>query len=241
MSRQWGCFITGTDTDVGKTQVAYGLAAALARKPHFAPVHLWKPVQSGVTLGTAGADSYRLLRGSGIAHQQEQELVTYTFPDPLAPWIAASRCGETIDYERLLREGQERFAQNAFWIVEGAGGLGVPLTDQHMMVHLAADLGLPLLIIARAGLGTVNHTLQTIAYARWHGGEVCGVILNGCRPDGVHAAQENAMMIERFGNTKVLGILPWMPEQQQDAWYETWANCVETQVDVSLITRKSFE
>ncbi|WP_152396507.1 dethiobiotin synthase [Paenibacillus guangzhouensis] len=227
-----GLFITGTDTDVGKTQVAYGIAAALTHHLSMRDIRLWKPVQTGVSVGSQHADSYRLLHGSLIGKQQEEQLVSLTLPDPLAPWIAARRSGAALDYEQLVQEGKARLAQGGMWMVEGAGGLGVPLTKQHLMVDLARDLALPLLVVARAGLGTVNHTLQTVAYARQAGLQVAGVILNGY-PEGSEAdVMDNAMMIETFGDVEVLGMLPWMDEEANDEWRLAWAACVAERVNL---------
>jgi dethiobiotin synthetase len=256
-----GIFITATDTDVGKTFVAAGIAAALNRrlggqlvlgsKPK---VSLWKPVQSGTHVGNPAADSYRLVMGSGLK-QTEEETVSYTFAEPLAPWMAALREGAVIDFAALVREGLYRKRANDFVIVEGAGGLMVPLTEQHLMQNLAAALELPLLIIARPGLGTVNHTLLTIRAAQEQGLEVLGVILNGCSDLNAPWLKENVRMIETFGSIPVLGLLPWFePEPQpvglsstqsdgkvtQDAetwrhWRERWSAIVDRELNSLFI------
>lgn len=235
MKKYGGCFITGTDTDVGKTQVAYGIAAALLGEIGETNVRIWKPVQSGVTVGSVHADSYRLWRGSGIRHQSESEMVSMTLSEPLAPWIAARAEGRTISFDSFVQEGHRRLSEDGFWIIEGAGGLGVPLTNQHLIADLAQEMALPLLIVARSGLGTVNHTLQTIYFSRQKGLVVAGVILNGYREHEVEQVQNNAMMIEHFGGVKVLGILPWMPEEQADAWFATWTACIKNRVDLEQI------
>ncbi|OPA75540.1 dethiobiotin synthase [Paenibacillus selenitireducens] len=235
MNRNRGCFITGTDTDVGKTQVAYGIAAALQNMMGHDGVRLWKPVQSGVTVGSVDADSYRLWRGSGIRHQSESEMVSITLPLPLAPWIAARAHGCLIQFDALVQEGHRKLSEDRYWIIEGAGGLGVPLTDQHLIADLAQELALPLLIIARSGLGTVNHTLQTIHFARQKGLDIAGVILNGYQENEVAQVMNNAMMIEHFGGVQVLGILPWMPEERTDTWYAAWAACIGNRVNLEQI------
>lgn len=247
--RRWGVFVTGTDTGVGKTAVAAGLAALAERRlrergpaepaagavsPPAAPevpraVRLWKPAQSGAAPGAADADSRRLQRASGLA-QEEADIASYTLEAPLAPWIAARLAGGGIDYPRLVREGRERLARGDFLLAEGAGGLAVPLTAERLVADLARDLALPLLIVARPGLGTVNHTVLTAAYARQFGLDVAGVILNGVRPDMEPARlAENREMIERFGGVRVWGALPWLPEPDAAAddrawerWREQW-------------------
>ncbi|MEI7026998.1 dethiobiotin synthase [Paenibacillus sp. y28] len=295
-----GLFITGTDTDVGKTVVTAGIAAALQRG-RFAgepgAVRLWKPVQtgtlqrtvqgafalpgpanvagqvtsalsrradevrrSGSSAGTQGrqrlqvqagaleaaaggvdrrqaqadalayaageTDSARLLRLSGLRHQSAADIATLSLPEPLAPWMAAERAGIRIDYDALVREGQRRLAISSCLLVEGAGGLAVPLTGERLIADLAQQLGLALVIVARPALGTVNHTVLSVEYARKRGLSVAGIILNGFR-DGEHdplAVQENVRMIERFcPGIPVLGVLPWLPEPSAPAAYESAA------------------
>lgn len=208
-----GCFITGTDTGVGKTLVTAGLAAVLMER-YGKRVHLWKPVQTGVRPDDAEADSVRLKRGSG-SDQPAETIATYTLDEPLAPWMAAERAGVKLQFDRLLEEGRRRMAAADILLAEGAGGLLVPITDRETVLDLAAAIGLPLLVVARAGLGTVNHTLLTVSQARHRGVPVAGVILNGCEPGAEREAEENARMIEHFGRVRVLGILPKIPVMTQ--------------------------
>lgn len=255
--RRRGIFVTGTDTDVGKTQVASGLAAALrlTASRHWPEIRLWKPVQSGVRMGSPDADSSRLLFGGGSGYgQKEEDIASVTLPEPLAPWMAARRAGKEIDFERLAREGSDRLEDGCFWIVEGAGGLAVPLTERHLVADLAAALGLPLLIVARPGLGTVNHTLLTVDYARRQGLAMAGVILNGCRAGEERGITENAMMIETFSQVPVIGKLPWLEPSDSEApraaeryerggvsetgkspAWQRWVTCITERVDMNAI------
>ncbi len=264
-----GIFVTGTDTEVGKTQVTAGLAAVLNRRfasertgigrtkpsnpnPPASPpkpaqgqdmkrrVSLWKPVQTGVAIGSLDADSSRLLRISGL-HEQETDVVSHTFPDPLAPWTAARRANAVIDFAGLVGEGRRRMRQSDFLIVEGAGGLAVPLTEKELIADLAKQLGLPLVVVARPGLGTVNHTVLTVTFALRMGIQVLGVILNGYKDAADPRLSENAEMIETFSGVPVIGKLPWFPspaegEADWDDWRERWANIVERQVDIHKIS-----
>lgn len=255
-----GIFVTATDTEVGKTQVAAGLAWVARKKlsPHEADgsggalhaeatdrrradrrseepqIRLWKPVQSGVGPEFGAPDSLRLQMGSGI-EQSEADIATYTFYDPLAPLMAARRAGTSIDYGFLLSEGLRRLDESDFLLVEGAGGLAVPLTERHMIADLARDLSLPLIVVARPGLGTVNHAVLTVAFARQTGIVVRGVIVNGVKDneDSMRVA-ENLAMIEAFAGVPVLAVLPWMPSPGPDAnenvwrlWREQWGRVVE--------------
>jgi dethiobiotin synthetase len=244
-----GVFITGTDTGVGKTVVAAVLASAIQRRLQSvrgkSSVTVWKPVQTGVAMHDRESDSHRLVAGSGIV-QDVQATATFTFPDPLAPWIAAQRVGETIPFQHLLNEGWERLRANDFTVIEGAGGLGVPITERHLVRDLVAALKIPLVIVARPGLGTVNHTLMTIAYAKAAGLEVHGVILNGDQTTERIAIEENAMMIERFGQVPILATLPWVPlephtDEEWSAWREHWAEVTDTALVVDRLLAVEHE
>lgn len=231
-NEQRALFVTGTDTEVGKTYVTAAIAAWCAvRRPH-ANVRVWKPIQSGAVIGDMKADSYVLRWANGV-RESEQDIVEYSLPEPLAPWIAAQKAGVQIDFEQLVQIGLARAKRSDFLLAEGAGGLLVPLTARHTVADLIANLRFPALVVARAGLGTVNHTLLTVAKLKAVGVEVRGVILNGYRPDQVRQTEENAMMIERFGGVPVLGTLPWIEgkrpqnESEWTNWRDTMAELVE--------------
>lgn len=239
-----GMFITGTDTEVGKTFVAAGLANVLQRRLN-RQVHLWKPVQSGAKLGDSHADSYRLKLGSGT-EQKEADIVTYTLPAPLAPWIAATKAGVEVDYAKLIEEGKRRRDLHEFVIVEGAGGLLVPITAQHTVASLTQDLELPLIIVARAGLGTVNHTLLTISHARRMGIPIKGVIFNRCTNKARDTVKDNILMVEQFGEVPVLGVLPeFIYEIKEvsdwDGWRKEWSTMLEEHLDMEVILRGGNE
>lgn len=250
-----GLFITGTDTGVGKTKVTAGMAGALLRRPALLgadpgrdglcsarPVRVWKPVQTGVASpDECDADSFRLAFESGLP-QGASEVASLTFADPLAPWMAARRAGRPLDYGALLAEGCRRLeaeARDGFLLVEGAGGLAVPLTETKLVADLAAALGLPALIVARPGLGTVNHTLLTVAFARQCGIRVAGVILNESAAGGADRFQveENAEMIETFGRVPVVGKLPFVPHAEteltdgREPAGSTWIDTVLAELD----------
>ncbi|NDI35066.1 dethiobiotin synthase [Chengkuizengella sediminis] len=234
-----GLFITATDTGVGKTEVAAALAAFIKNKRKIENVQLWKPVQSGVAMGDPEADSYRLLHGSGL-NQKEEDIATYTFSQPLAPWIAAEREGKKINFLKLVEEGRNRLHHSDFLITEGAGGLIVPITQDKTIANLASELKLPMLLVARAGLGTVNHTCLSISYAHKMGLEVKGVILNGYQDEADPSLEENISMIEKFGGVEVLGKLPWMNYQNEQRinWTlrrKKWIEIIDKHLDLRSI------
>lgn len=226
---QTGCFITATDTGVGKTQITAALASWFGVNRPNHKLQVWKPVQSGARLGESSSDSYRLWRAWG-GDRSEAEAVTYSLEAPLAPWVAAKNDHTTIDFAKLLKEGYNRKEQADVLLVEGAGGWLVPLTGQDTIADLAAELQLPVLLIARVGLGTVNHSLLTIESIRAHGCRLAGVVLNHHSTETenmeMKAIIENIEMIERFGKTTVWGVFPWIEandpqdEQQWSLWRE---------------------
>jgi dethiobiotin synthetase len=233
-----GIFVTGTDTGVGKTFVTAGIAAILNAELARG-VSIWKPVQSGAVLGNPGSDSYRLKMGSGV-DQAESNVATLSFKAPLAPWIAAENEGKGIDFTALVEEGKRRLKDSKFLVVEGAGGLAVPLTEKETITTLAQELRLPVLIVARPGLGTVNHTVLTISYAQQMGLKVLGVIMNNYHPNEEADLADNAMMIEHLSGVSVIGKLPHFPfnvEQEEDweEWRKRWVSIMEENVDISKI------
>lgn len=199
-----GLFVTGTDTGVGKTVVTAGLALAFAARGH--DVGVVKPVQSGAVASDPSGDAMLLKHWTGTAEPVD-EIVPYAFAAPLAPLIAAQLEGRTVDRDHLVEHVLAVGSRHDVLLVEGAGGLVVPVGEDWTIADLALSLGLPLLIVARAGLGTVNHTALTVLAARSLGLDPVGVILNG--PHDESTAQ-NAALIERFAETPVLGRIPWL-------------------------------
>jgi dethiobiotin synthetase len=205
-----GMFIAGTDTGVGKTVVTAGLAAAL-RSQGF-DIGVWKPVQSGALAEEEGSDAFRLRSLSGIADEC-RDIAPLSFPLPLTPLLAAEREGVTLTLERIVQAGKPLLDRHAALLIEGAGGLAVPLAPREMVVDLIARLQVPVLLVARAGLGTINHTLLSAAFLRQRDIPVAGVILNGYREDDEdESVLSNAAMIERFGEVAVVGRIPWLQE-----------------------------
>jgi dethiobiotin synthetase len=204
-----GIFITATDTGVGKTVVT-GL---LARTSPIRPVDVWKPVQSGENLQSSEADHQRLHQLAGMPGEASRR-VGVSFELPYAPWIAARRIGQVVPYEALIQEAKSRIAHQ-FCLIEGAGGVHVPLTADKSILDFAQALALPCLVVARPGLGTVNHTVLTVNALRDSGLHVLGVIVNGHTANmEQQAIEENIEMIERFAQVRVLGVVPWLEPSQ---------------------------
>lgn len=183
-----GYFVTGTDTNVGKT-VACGWIMLHSGATY------WKPVQSGLGEPT---DTQFLKDLTGLPDARFLPPV-YELSEPLSPHEAAKRDGIKIDMNKLTLP---RSAKPL--IVEGAGGLMVPLNKDKMVIDLMAQLGLPVVLVARSGLGTINHTLLSLEALRRKKFDVVGVILNGPRQP------HNRQAIEEYGQVRVIAEIPQM-------------------------------
>jgi dethiobiotin synthetase len=199
-----GLFVTGTDTGVGKTVVTAGLALALRARGF--SVGVAKPIQSGHLADDPAGDAMQLKTLAGLA-EEAAEIVGYAFAEPLAPLVAARLAGEPIEPASLVEHVRHVAAGRDVVLVEGAGGLLVPIAEGWTIADLARALGLPLLVVARPGLGTVNHTLLTLRAAAELGLSAAGVVLNGKADDA--SVPTNAELIESFAGIPVLGRLPW--------------------------------
>lgn len=188
-------FVTGTGTGVGKTVVG---AVLLARFGKELPLGYWKPVATG-SGEPEERDVEAVRRLAGHRCRVAPEL--YLFRDPLSPHLAARLDGARIDPARLSAEilRLDRDPERA-WVIEGAGGLHVPLNDEgYLLSDLLRDVEVPCLLVARSGLGTINHTLLSLEALRARGIPVAGVVLNG------PGNPENRRAIEAFGKVAVAG------------------------------------
>ncbi len=197
-----GIFITGTGTEIGKTVIAGGLAASL--KQSGMNVGVMKPIGTGDT-----ADAQFLK----YAAQVDDELSVINpiyLRHPLAPSVAARIENREIDLsciETAFAALQQRYD---FVIVEGVGGIAVPIRDDFLVVHLIHTLQLPVLIVAEAGLGTLNHTLLTVALARQFNLQVVGIVLNRRSSETAGIAEAtNPVEIEKLTGIPVIGTVPY--------------------------------
>ena len=208
-----GYFITGTDTDAGKTHVTCALATRARARGH--KVFAFKPIETGCGPGArgglVGADQELLAAAAGD-WQQGLLRGVYRFALPAAPLVAAEQAGQTIDVALIERAARDAVAQSgATWtLVEGAGGWRVPITSVADMGSLARTFGLPVLVVARARLGTINHTLLTIEAIERDGLSVAGVVLSRRPEDDPDAARSNQAQIQRrwAGAVILLGLEP---------------------------------
>jgi dethiobiotin synthetase len=169
-----GCLIAGTGTGVGKTVLTASLAASLRAAGR--RVGAFKPVVTGTAEPTPGwPNDHELL--AAVTGQTPQSVCPLTFGPPMSPHLAARLAGVTIEPARLLEAAREAAAALEVLLVEGVGGLLVPLASDYSVRDFAADLGLPVVVAAPAGLGTINHALLTVESARGAGLDVRAVVL----------------------------------------------------------------
>ena len=209
-----GVMVTGTDTDVGKTVVAGALAGALRRRGINAGV--MKPIQTGATATPAGLespDAAVLCRLAGTTDPAEL-VCPVQLELPAAPSVAAEAAGTEIQLPPILEAFEELAARHALMIVEGSGGIAVPIRGKYLFADLALELGLPLVVVARPSLGTINHTVLTVHFARALGLEVLGVIINGYPDDPDEAVRTAPAEIERITGVPVLGRIPALSPEE---------------------------
>jgi dethiobiotin synthetase len=204
-----GVFVTGTDTGVGKTVVGCAIAEALRRRG--IDVGVMKPIETGV--GAQGPlDAIALIEAAGV--NDPIELVCpQRFELPAAPNVAAAREGRSVDVPAIRAAFQTLGARHAFLLVEGAGGLLVPIASDFTMADLMAEMELPILVVARGTLGTVNHTLLTLEAIERRGLPLAGVVVSHGPRRIAGAEEENLVALRELLGTRLVGeIEPVSPE-----------------------------
>lgn len=233
----WGVFVTGTDTGVGKTAIAAGLAAYL--RSQGIAVAVMKPVQTGgkqVNGRLESEDLKLLVKAAGI--EEPQELTNpYCLELPSAPNLAARVAGIKIEPRRIIEAYRDLAARYQAVIVEGAGGLMVPIQDDYTYVDLVRDLGLPLVIVARATLGTINHTALTVKCAKAEGITVGGIILNYVRPGTDDLVEKNNPgIIQKLTGIPVWGVIPYNPSVSvEQTQLGDMASLIEEQLELGWL------
>lgn len=227
-----GIFVVGTDTGVGKTVVAAGIAGCLKRRG--LQVGVMKPVSSGFR------EDARFLMES-VASSDPIDLVNPVHLRlPLAPYMAAKLLRKRVDVAKIRRAFRLLSNQYRFLVVEGAGGLLVPLTRHTFVLDLAQEFKLPTLVVARAGLGTINHTLLTLACLRQRRVPVAGIILNGLEEKHRDlAAKTNPNLLAELSGCRILGILPRQKGiDVKTGRFGNLFSLVEEKIDLSVLVGK---
>jgi len=206
-----GFFITATDTGVGKTVVSAAIIRALRHQG--LNVCCMKPIESGClregdTL--IPADGNFLKEASGVDEPLEN-ITPVRFEEPLAPWVAADRMASHIDIRMIHEKFRGLEDRYGAVVVEGIGGLMVPIGRDYFVADLAVDMALPLVIVASAQLGTINHTLLTVEHSLRNGLTVAGIILNhSAKTQGTVAEETNPDAIAHLTPVPVIGVMPFI-------------------------------
>jgi dethiobiotin synthetase len=211
-----GLFVTGTDTEVGKTVVAAAVCASLAARGE--RVAAFKPVVTGMDepAGDWPRD-HELLASVASAGQSPQDVAPLLFGPAVSPHLAAELAGTTIEPHALVRAAQGAGERADALVCEGVGGLMVPLTTGYLIRDFALDLQLPVVIAARPGLGTISHSLMSVDVARTAGLEVAAVVLTPWPAQPTPMERSNRETIERVGRVPVATLPRTTPSSLEDA------------------------
>ena len=210
LAKKAGLFITGTDTGVGKTLIAGAITRILTDKG--LKVGVFKPIATGCKRHWEGLVSCDT---EFLAHCANSELPLSTitpvgFPTPAAPIVSAACDGSAIDFDRIAAAYKDICQNSEIIIVEGIGGVRVPLTSEFDLLDLAVEFALPVVIVARPNLGTINHTLMTIDCVRAAELKIAGVVINGYDAAESTVAEDTAPeVIAKCGGVNVLSVVPF--------------------------------
>lgn len=188
-----GIFVTGTDTGIGKTVASACLVSAF--RSFGVRTYYYKPVQTGLEDDTSTVAQLCRIPADDV-HPP-----SYAFEFPAAPWRAATAAGQSIDLENLCQDWQRK--SGALWVIEGAGGVLVPLTSDSCVCDLIARLQVPALVVASTRLGTINHTLLTLEALGRREIPVHGIVLIGPKDPGL------VEVLSAFADIPVVAEIPW--------------------------------
>lgn len=230
-------FVSGTDTGVGKTVVAAALARLL--RDRGVNVGVMKPVTSGCIERDGllvSEDAELLAWAAGVP--LDDECAPFCLRTPIAPSVAAAREGVKIDFARIRESYEELLRRHDFVIVEGAGGLMVPLHGGMLVADLVTALKLPLLVVARPNLGTINHTVLTCFTARQLEIDVRGVVVNSY-PESPDIAEEYAPhLIDSLSGAPLLGVFPHIEANTQQEMVERLAARLAADPTTKILLRE---
>ncbi|WP_077212560.1 dethiobiotin synthase [Bacillus dakarensis] len=223
-----GFFVTGTDTDVGKTVISSGLAGVL--KEMVIDVGVFKPMLSGIPREDAASDT-SLLKELSQTSLTHEEITPFEFKEPLAPYMAAKLEGKQVRLEEIKDHWEKIRGKHEFFIVEGAGGISVPLGEEYLVSDVIKALELPIVIVARPNLGTFNHTYLTIQYAKSMGLAIAGIVINGQSEEPDIAEMTNSELMGKWCGVPILGVTPKLEVVTK----ESVKNMVKEHIDITLL------
>lgn len=205
-----GFFITGTDTDIGKTKVSLGLLSAINAIDHSTVA--MKPVASGCVHTSEGLRSDDAIQLSELASIKlpYEKINPYAFEPPIAPHIAADQVGTKIDTSTITKYFQEISHLADYIIVEGVGGWQVPLNENETLADLAEILGLPVILVVGMRLGCLNHALLSWESIHRRNIRLAGWVANQIQPNFPNL-DENVATLERYIQAPLLGLIPYLP------------------------------
>src|SRR3990172_10839643 len=206
-----GIFVTGTDTGVGKTVVTAGIAAALRARG--INVGVMKPVHTGCTIikGKLRPEDSLLLARAAASNDPEELMTPYMFRESAAPYAAAKEHNMVIDIGKITDCFNELCRRHDYVIVEGIGGVLVPVTREFYVADLIKRLNIPLILVTRPDLGSINHTLLSIHCLKTKKINLSGIIISNCKKGSRNFAEKTFQdSIETLTDIPVLGTLPYI-------------------------------
>ena len=209
-----GVFITGTDTDIGKTIVTGGLLRAL-RKRGVNSCSM-KPVQTGAVARPGGFDAIDLTfhhkaAGMDVTREEYELMAPYCYEPECSPHLAGRMAGEYPSFEKIASCYRTLAQRYGLVLVEGAGGVYAPIDESQTMLDLMVRLELPVLLVARRGLGTINHSLLSVEAIRGRGLQLLGVVFNESEDvERDYIREDNVAAVEKFGDAAILGDIDYL-------------------------------
>jgi dethiobiotin synthetase len=232
-----GFFITGTDTGVGKTIIAGALILVI--RSLGLRVCGMKPIETGCMKAERGFKDRVLETSDGMFLKETADMddsidviTPIRFEKPLAPFPASEIEGVPVDIEdidKIKKAFKYLLKKYDMVVVEGIGGLLVPIQRDYFVLDLAKDFGLPIIIVSRPGIGTINHTLLTVNYAMKEGLNVAGIILNYSRPpENTLAEETNPEVIRQISPVPILGVFPYLENRERVTLEKTAIKSLDT-------------
>ena len=211
-----GFFVTGTDTGVGKTIIT----AALIKTSNLLGFRAcgMKPIETGCQRegGILIPSDGMLIKTVARMEETVNHISPCRFEKPLAPLPASEIEGISVDFEKIRKAYAELSQKYDVVIVEGIGGLLVPIRKDYFVLDLARDFGLPVIVVSRPGLGTINHTMLSVNYAIKEGLTVAGIIINYSQPpEGTPAEKTNPDVIKEISPVPIIGIFPYLNDLEE--------------------------
>lgn len=244
-----GFFITGTDTDVGKTVVTAGLLCWM-RKNNINAIPM-KPVQSGATGSKGNLHSQDLLFSLkscdlSLSHEEIRLLSPFCYKQACSPRLAGRMAGKYPDIKTIVKNLKTVSGRYDCVIIEGAGGIIVPLNKTKTMLDLMREINFPIILVAHGSLGTINHTLLSINMLKASGLEVAGVVVNNTVPENEKdrfIREDNIITISRLGRVKILAVVDYVPQMHRNRKkiLHSFENCLrEKNLILSRIKKNSI-